>query len=202
MAKLLSLEECLKDSPTYRRDLHRAEQQIDSLSSCLEAVISNCTAMVRQSEHFSSSVRTFLLSVTNVAQHESFKEDAVVSSGMTRMAEVLGELEDLRVLMVEQANSSIATALSTFLRTDVKGVKDIGKTFTKLSDELDSCRARYAQIPKGKALEDTKNLLIALQTGFSHISTDYVSVFTHSRACLWRVIGLYVCMYRYVCLFE
>lgn len=174
MAKLISLEECLKDSPAFRRDLRKAEHDMDTLSASLEAVVGNCSMMVKKGQSFGASVQSFLASLREVSRHDVFKEDEVVVGSLQRMIEVLGELESLRALVVEQANRSVADALVNFLKTDVKDVRETGKVFSKLSDELDSCRERYSQVPKGQKLEDMKNLLIAVQSGFSHTSMDYV----------------------------
>ena len=175
MAKLLSMEECLKDSPAFRRDLRKAEHDVDTLSAVLEAVIGNCSMMVKKGQSFGASVQAFLNSLRDVSQHDVFKEDAVVTTSLNRMVDVLGELESLRALVVEQANRAVADSLVHFLKADVKDVKDTGRVFSKLSDELDNCRARYSQVPKGQKMEDLKNLLTAVQSGFSHTSMDYVS---------------------------
>jgi hypothetical protein len=176
MAHLLSLDECLKDSPAFRRDLRKSEQDIDSLSSSLENVIEKCSNMVRKGEGFGLSVQEFLSSLQSVSKHQMLREDPVVFKSMNKLIDVLGELEDLRSLVVEQANRSIADSMSHILK-DVKTVKETGKVFLRLSSELDSCRERYSQIPKNKKdqMAEVKNLLLTLHSGFSHTSMDYVS---------------------------
>jgi archaellum component FlaC len=175
MAQLLSFDECLKDSPAFRRDLRRAEHSIDTLTSTLETVIHNCGSMVRKGESFGQSVQDFLTSLQSVTKHDAFREDSFVCEGMNRLVETLSELESLRNLVVEQANRSIADSLTQFLKS-VRSVKDTGKVFNRLSADLDSCREKYSQIPRSriKEMDEVKNLLISLQAGFSHTSMDYV----------------------------
>ena len=70
--------------------------------------------------------------------------------------------------------------MSSFLKKDVKEVKDYKQIFTKVSENLDVAVYKNSQVSKNRQIDivEAENLLSATKSCFNHAALDYVNYIT------------------------
>lgn len=174
MKQAVEFEECLKDSPRFRYQIDQNEQDINVLEGALEKLIKLCNGMVETGKQFDSSTSALVGGIDSLTKY--FVGDELVSSTLNKFSHALTELQSFLVILLEQAQTSIASTLRTFIKEEVKKVKETKKLFDRVSDELDNALTRNAQLPhhcKASEAEEVKNTVTANQSCFNHTALDY-----------------------------
>lgn len=82
--------------------------------------------------------------------------------------------------LLDQANRSVLKTLTSFLKKDIKDVKEQKGLFSKVSENMDTALHKNAQVKKDKQIEvtETENYLSATTSCFRHTALDYVNLIT------------------------
>lgn len=81
-----------------------------------------------------------------------------------------------QTILLDQASCIILKNITSFIKTEIKGVKEHRTHFSKVSETYDAALIRNAQANKNKPVEvnDAVNTLSASSSCFRHIALDYV----------------------------
>lgn len=170
----LDFKECLKDSPKFRHSLEKAEGDVEQLEVKLERVVKLCNTMTDQGKAFNNASSGFIMGVRDLANY--FDDDEMVSVCLNKFCQSMSEMLKFFSILMDQAQRSVTKNLNTFIRSEIKNIKDTRKHFEKISDDMDSAMNRNSQAPKSKPqeCEDAFNLMMANKSCFAHTSLDYV----------------------------
>lgn len=85
-------------------------------------------------------------------------------------------MNKFQTILLDQASCIILKNLTSFVKTDVKNVKETRAHFCKVSETYDAALVRNAQANKNRSVEvsDAVNTLSASSSCFKHIALDYV----------------------------
>ncbi|XP_012945773.1 arf-GAP with coiled-coil, ANK repeat and PH domain-containing protein 2, partial [Aplysia californica] len=180
MKYTVDFKECLKDSPRFRTSLEDAEGDIEALEVRLERLVKQCSTMIDMGKSFSSASSGFVLGIRDLANY--FNDDALVSDNrkvagsLNRFAHAMSEMLKYFNILMDQAHRSVCKNLNSFIKVDVKKVKETKKLFEKISDDMDAALTRNSQAPRSKTqeCEESLNTLTATRACFAHTSLDYV----------------------------
>merc|ERR1719449_80710 len=77
---------------------------------------------------------------------------------------------------MESIGKAVTQSLASFLREDMKQMKETRGYFNKISNDLDSALTKNAAVSKSRPsdLEDASNLLTATRSCFRYTGMDYV----------------------------
>ncbi|XP_052821370.1 arf-GAP with coiled-coil, ANK repeat and PH domain-containing protein 2-like isoform X2 [Mya arenaria] len=176
----LDFKECLKDSPKFRLSLENAENDVEVLEQKLERVVRLCTTMCDAGKSFNNAGHGFITGVKDLSAY--FKDDSMttenskIASCLGQFCQTMSEMFKYFNVLMDQAQRSVCKNLNTFIKTEIKKVKDTRKHFEKISDDMDSACSRNSQAPRSKPqeCEDAHNLMMANKSCFAHTSLDYV----------------------------
>lgn len=89
-------------------------------------------------------------------------------------------MNKFQTILLDQASCIILKNITSFVKTEIKGVKEHRTHFTKVSETYDAALTRNAQANKNRPLEvnDAENTLSASSSCFRHIALDYVYTLT------------------------
>lgn len=89
-------------------------------------------------------------------------------------------MNKFQTILLDQASCTILKNITSFMKTEIKGVKDHRAHFTKVSETYDAAIIRNAQANKNRIVEvnDCVNQLSATSSCFRHIALDYVYALT------------------------
>lgn len=85
-------------------------------------------------------------------------------------------MNKFQTILLDQASCIILKNLTSFIKTEIKGVKETRTHFCKVSETYDAAIIRNAQANKNRLVEvnDAVNTLSASSSCFRHIALDYV----------------------------
>lgn len=89
-------------------------------------------------------------------------------------------MNKFQTILLDQASCIILKNITSFIKTEIKGVKEHRTHFTKVSETYDNALTRNAQANKNRPVEvnDAENTLSASSSCFRHIALDYVYTLT------------------------
>ncbi|XP_064642137.1 arf-GAP with coiled-coil, ANK repeat and PH domain-containing protein 2-like isoform X2 [Lineus longissimus] len=166
--------ECLKDSPRFRASLEDAEDDIDKLEIRLDKIVKLCHTTTESGKIYNNANKNLIRGIQDLGDY--FKSDDLVSTVLQRFAQVLTEIHNYNAILLEQTQKSLGKNINSFIKSDIKKVKESRKHFEKISDDMDQALIKHSSVPKSKLqeCEETKNVLTAMRSCFAHTSLDYV----------------------------
>ncbi|CAG0904118.1 unnamed protein product [Cyprideis torosa] len=184
MTQVFQLSDVLWDSPKFRNDLARQEENVERLEAKLERVMKTCSAMVEAGKHFFSQQAEFLKSVDDVGRQCFFDDDPCCR--LIRLCvSHLKEFSASQKLVLDHASKYMNNDINAFLLRKVKPLRESRNHFMKLSNDFDSAVTKAAAAPKSKPqdCDDAQGLLLASRSAFLHSSLNYVEQLTTLNAC-------------------
>lgn len=90
------------------------------------------------------------------------------------------EMNKFQTILLDQASCIVLKNITSFIKTEIKGVKDHRTHFSKVSETYDIALIKNSQANKNRSLEinDAENTLAASSSCFRHIALDYVYTLT------------------------
>ncbi|CAH0555934.1 unnamed protein product [Brassicogethes aeneus] len=171
----LDIQECLRDSPKFRCILESEEASIDQLEQKLDKILKVCGSMVDTGKTYVAQQSLFANSLWDLSAH--FKEDPTVLSSLNKLIHSLQEMNKFHTILLDQASRTVLKNLTSFIKKDVKSVRDYKNHFEKISTEYDNVVLRNSQTPKSKTQEvkEVQNILMAVRSCFGHETLNYVN---------------------------
>ncbi|XP_012282480.1 arf-GAP with coiled-coil, ANK repeat and PH domain-containing protein 2 [Orussus abietinus] len=178
MKSLIEFEECLRDTPRFRSRIEEVETNVDQLEQKLEKILKNCTSMIDAGKTYVGQHSQFANSLWELSLY--FNEDAEVMALLNKLIRALHEMNKFHAILLDQASRTVVKDLNSFIKSDIKRVKEARHYFDKISGDLDVALNRNSQIPKSRPAdyEESSNILSATRSCFRHTALDYVHALT------------------------
>lgn len=105
-------------------------------------------------------------------------------------------MNKFQTILLDQASCIILKNMTSFVKNDIKGVKDQRTYFIKASETYDAALIRNAQANKNRLVDvnDAVNTLSASSSCFRHMALDYVSALTTLQSRKMHEILSTVCL--------
>lgn len=89
-------------------------------------------------------------------------------------------MNKFHTILLDQASRTILKNITSFIKNDIKEVKEYKNLFSKVSESYDVALTRNAQANKNRSQEVTEavNILSATTSCFRHTALDYVNMLT------------------------
>jgi len=173
---IIDYGECLRDSPRFRQQLGRNEESLEELEAKLEKLLKLCSVMIEGGKSWVAQQAQFQAGLWEVSAYFASDQETETTASLNKMIHSLQEITKFQNILIDQANKSIIKNLTTFLREDMKQMKETKGYFNKISNDLDSALSKNAAASKSRPgeLEDASNLLTATRSCFRYTGMDYV----------------------------
>lgn len=158
--------------------LEDEERNIDHLESKLDKVVKACQTAVEAGKEYVAAQSNFATCLWDMKKH--FEDDKSSQNALGKIIHIIQEMNKFHTTLLDQANRSVLKTLTTFLKKDIKDVKDQKHLFAKVSESMDGALYKNAQVHKSKQIEvtETENYLSATTSCFRHTALDYVNLIT------------------------
>lgn len=178
MKPLIEFEECLRDTPKFRSCIEEAETNVDVLEQKLDKVLKNCNQMIESGKLFVGQQSQFANSLWELSLY--FNDDPEIMAFLNKLIHALQEMNKFHTILLDQASRTIIKDLNSFIKSDIKRVKESRHYFEKISADLDVALNRNSQVPKSRSneYEETSNILSATRSCFRHTALDYIHSLT------------------------
>ncbi|KAL1375608.1 hypothetical protein pipiens_017401 [Culex pipiens pipiens] len=158
--------------------LEQEESEIDHLEQKLEKIIKMCSLAVDSGKEYIRNQSAFATSLWDLQKH--FQDDKSSTNALAKLIHCLQEMNKFHTTLLDQANRTVLKNLTSFLKKDVKEVKDYKQIFTKVSENMDVAVYKNSQVNKNRPVDivEAENLLSATKSCFNHAALDYVNYIT------------------------
>lgn len=175
MVVKIELQECLRDSPKFRLLLEHEEQSIDQLEQRLDKILKVCGSMIDSGKTYVGQQSLFANSLWDLSTH--FKDDPEVLSSLNKLIHSLQEMNKFHTILLDQASRTVLKNLTSFIKKDIKTVRDFKQHFEKISTEYDNVLVRNSHTSRSKQQEvdEVEHILLAVRSCFGHQTLDYVN---------------------------
>ncbi|XP_066259170.1 arf-GAP with coiled-coil, ANK repeat and PH domain-containing protein 2 [Euwallacea similis] len=175
MGPKIELYECLRDSPKFRLLLDQEEQRIDHLEQRMEKILKVCTSMIETGKTYVGQQSLFANSLWDLSA--SFRDDPDVLSALNKLIHSLQEMNKFHTTLLDQVSRIFLKNISSFVKKDIKAVRDYKSHFEDISKEYDNVLVRNSQVPRNKPqeVEEVQNILFAIKSCFGHQTLNYVN---------------------------
>lgn len=162
----------------FRLNLEEEERGVEHLETKLDKVVKACQAAVDQGKEFVAAQSVFATSLWDLQKH--FQDDKNSHNALAKIIHIIQEMNKFHTTLLDQANRSVLKTLTSFLKKNVKEVKDCKHLYNKVSENMDTALYKNAQVNKNRPLEitETENYLSATTSCFRHTALDYVNAIT------------------------
>nr|XP_039249914.1 arf-GAP with coiled-coil, ANK repeat and PH domain-containing protein 2-like [Styela clava] len=203
MAPALEFDECVKDSPMFRELLHSSENDTCALEGLLEKVLKQYNYANEAEKHYSSA--NLMLKEVILELRGYYKDDEFLKNIINQFLHVLEEINSFHSIL-DQAQKSINTRMTHFLKTDVKGNQDLKKTFDKVSNDFDNALSKHASVSRYKPheIEESETSLANHKTTFRNVTMEYVYQMNmlHKNKRLHTIYQITSCMHAFQTYFH
>ncbi|XP_076240360.1 centaurin beta 1A [Calliopsis andreniformis] len=182
MKPLIEFEECLRDTPKFRSCIEEVEANVDLLEQKLDKVLKNCSQMIDTGKLFIGQQSQFANSLWELSLY--YNDDSEIMAFLNKLIHALQEMNKFHTILLDQASRTVIKDLNSFIKSDIKRVKESRHYFEKISADLDIALNRNSQVPKSRPAEyeETSNILSATRSCFRHTALDYIHSLTMIQA--------------------
>ncbi|XP_053982337.1 arf-GAP with coiled-coil, ANK repeat and PH domain-containing protein 2 isoform X1 [Hylaeus volcanicus] len=182
MKPLIEFEECLRDTPKFRIRIEEVEADVDLLEQKLDKVLKNCGQMIETGKLFIGQQSQFTNSLWELSMY--FNDGSEIMAFLNKLIHALQEMNKFHTILLDQASRTVVKDLNSFIKSDIKKVKESRHYFEKISADLDIALNRNSQVPKSRPAEyeETSNILSATRSCFRHTALDYIHSLTMIQA--------------------
>ncbi|XP_078032636.1 centaurin beta 1A [Augochlora pura] len=182
MKPLIEFEECLRDTPKFRSCIEEVETNVDLLEQKLDKVLKNCSQMIDTGKLFIGQQSQFTNSLWELSLY--FNDDSEIMAFLNKLIHALQEMNKFHTILLDQASRTVIKDLNSFIKNDIKRVKESRHYFEKISTDLDIALNKNSQVPKTRPAEyeETSNILSATRSCFRHTALDYIHSLTMIQA--------------------
>ncbi|XP_034178367.1 centaurin beta 1A isoform X2 [Osmia lignaria lignaria] len=113
-----------------------------------------------------------------------FNDDSEIMALLNKLIHALQEMNKFHTILLDQASRTVIKDLNSFIKSDIRRVKESRHYFEKISADLDIALNRNSQVPKSRPAEyeETSNILSATRSCFRHTALDYIHSLTMIQA--------------------
>uniref|UniRef100_H3D0T3 Arf-GAP with coiled-coil, ANK repeat and PH domain-containing protein n=1 Tax=Tetraodon nigroviridis TaxID=99883 RepID=H3D0T3_TETNG len=172
MDSLLDFEECVRDSPDFRRKLQQFEAEVSELETHLENVMKLCGRMVEAGQAYSAANQLFL---SGLSQLSVFQEKpSIITACLNQFSQGLQEMVGFHTMLFDQMQRAINHQLSNLCTRFLPQLAETRRDFVRIGDDLETAAAKSAQASRhrGGEAERMSHLLLATRK-FQHFALDY-----------------------------
>ncbi|XP_055022565.1 BAR_ACAPs and ArfGap_ACAP domain-containing protein [Boleophthalmus pectinirostris] len=196
MDPLLEFEECVKDTPRFRRSLDQFEAEVCHLETALEKVVKLCGRLVEAGQSYNSTNQQFLSGLKELCGF--YHKDGVITGCLEQFHQALSEILSFHTMFLDQTQRAIGQQLSNLCSQFLPPLADCRREFVRIGDDLESVSLKNAQVSRVKPAEAERSshLLLATRKCYQHFALDYClqlnSFRTQQRADILNSIFSYV----------
>ncbi|XP_075457172.1 rho GTPase-activating protein 26 isoform X4 [Ascaphus truei] len=177
----LEFSDCYLDSPQFRERLKSHETELDKTNKFIKELIKDGKSLVAAHKNLSSAKRKFAGSLNEfkfrcIGDAETDDEICIARS-LQEFAAVLGNLEDERIRMIENAGEVLITPLEKFRKEQIGAAKEVKKKYDKETEKYCSVLEKHMNLSSKKKevhLQEADSQVDQMRQHFYEVSLEYV----------------------------
>ncbi|XP_018106629.1 rho GTPase-activating protein 26 isoform X1 [Xenopus laevis] len=177
----LEFSDCYLDSPQFRERLKSHETELDKTNKFIKELIKDGKSLVAAHKSLSFAKRKFAGSLNEfkfrcIGDAETDDEICIARS-LQEFAAVLGNLEDERIRMIDNAGEVLITPLEKFRKEQISAAKEMKKKYDKETEKYCGMLEKHMNLSSKKKevlLHEADVQLDQMSQHFYEVSLEYV----------------------------
>ncbi|XP_018111665.1 rho GTPase-activating protein 26-like isoform X2 [Xenopus laevis] len=177
----LEFSDCYLDSPQFRDRLKSHETELDKTNKFIKELIKDGKSLVAAHKNLSFAKRKFAGSLNEfkfrcIGDAETDDEICIARS-LQEFAAVLGNLEDERIRMIDNAGEVLITPLEKFRKEQIGAAKEVKKKYDKETEKYCGMLEKHMSLSSKKKevlLHEADVQLDQIRQNFYEVSLEYV----------------------------
>merc|ERR1719382_1591455 len=116
--------------------------------------------MIEGGKSYISQQAQFLAGLWEMSSYFASDQETETTSTLNKLIHTMQELTKFQNILIDQASRSITKNLTTFLREDIKQMKETKGYFNKISNDLDSALTKNAAVSKSRPADPASGTLV------------------------------------------
>ncbi|XP_021105506.1 oligophrenin-1 isoform X1 [Heterocephalus glaber] len=177
----LEFSDCYLDSPDFRERLKCYEQELERTNKFIKDVIKDGNALISAMRSYSSAVQKFSQTLQSFQFNfigDTLTDDEInIAESFKEFAELLNEVENERMMMVQNASDLLIKPLENFRKEQIGFTKERKKKFEKDGEKFYSLLDRHLHLSSKKKesqLQEADLQVDKERHNFFESSLDYV----------------------------
>nr|XP_020017068.1 oligophrenin-1 isoform X1 [Castor canadensis] len=177
----LEFSDCYLDSPDFRERLKCYEQELERTNKFIKDVIKDGNALISAMRSYSSAVQKFSQTLQSFQFDfigDTLTDDEInIAESFKEFAELLNEVENERMMMVQNASDLLIKPLENFRKEQIGFTKERKKKFEKDGERFYSLLDRHLHLSSKKKesqLQEADLQVDKERHNFFESSLDYV----------------------------
>ncbi|XP_005401641.1 PREDICTED: oligophrenin-1 [Chinchilla lanigera] len=177
----LEFSDCYLDSPDFRERLKCYEQELERTNKFIKDVIKDGNALISAMKNYSSAVQKFSQTLQSFQFNfigDTLTDDEInIAESFKEFAELLNEVENERMMMVQNASDLLIKPLENFRKEQIGFTKERKKKFEKDGEKFYSLLDRHLHLSSKKKesqLQEADLQVDKERHNFFESSLDYV----------------------------
>ncbi|KAM6151520.1 oligophrenin-1 [Rhynchocyon petersi] len=177
----LEFSDCYLDSPDFRERLKCYEQELERTNKFIKDIIKDGNALISAMRNYSSAVQKFSQTLQSFQFDfigDTLTDDEInIAESFKEFAELLNEVENERMMMVQNAGDLLIKPLENFRKEQIGFTKERKKKFEKDGERFYSLLDRHLHLSSKKKeslLQEADLQLDKERHNFFESSLDYV----------------------------
>ncbi|XP_060039162.1 oligophrenin-1 isoform X2 [Erinaceus europaeus] len=177
----LEFSDCYLDSPDFRERLKCYEQELERTNKFIKDVIKDGNALISSMRNYSSAVQKFSQTLQSFQFDfigDTLTDDEInIAESFKEFAELLNEVENERMMMVQNASDLLIKPLENFRKEQIGFTKERKKKFEKDAERFYSLLDRHLHLSSKKKesqLQEADLQVDKERQNFFESSLDYV----------------------------
>uniref|UniRef100_A0A3B1IZU0 Arf-GAP with coiled-coil, ANK repeat and PH domain-containing protein n=1 Tax=Astyanax mexicanus TaxID=7994 RepID=A0A3B1IZU0_ASTMX len=173
MDALLQFEECIRDSPCFRRTLEQHESDVEELEGRVEKVVKLCSKVVEAGQVYTECNQLFLSALAEFTHYHS--KHTVIANCLHQFNQGLQEMIQFHTMLLDQSQRAITQQLTHLLSQFLPHIREAQREFVRIGGDVELAAVKNAQISQNKPAEAERasHLLLATRKCFQHFALDY-----------------------------
>eukprot|EP01102_Stenamoeba_stenopodia_P015303 TRINITY_DN51_c0_g3_i4.p1 TRINITY_DN51_c0_g3~~TRINITY_DN51_c0_g3_i4.p1 ORF type:complete len:750 (-),score=182.80 TRINITY_DN51_c0_g3_i4:1805-4054(-) len=144
----VELQDVLEDSPMLREKLHLLGQNADAMAAKLKKIVKVSRAYQESCKEMGQATELFGRQLLSFNTGAGSLQDPTLDEGLKRFGVTFGECNEQFSLLAMQMESVFSTPIDTFIREDIREVKDEAKRYEKARSVYDGSVQKVSQLKK------------------------------------------------------
>ncbi|CAF0702791.1 unnamed protein product [Brachionus calyciflorus] len=176
MVVKLDFNECLKDSPNFRKNLSLAETDLENYENIYKKIHENSLAFYNDGIKYLDSYRRMIDFIQSLGSLLSEKEEGFTKRKIENFCSLLKDSRQCEENFLNESFKSVSEKINKFVENDLKQLKEQRKQFERISLELDNAYNKNSEALKNKPqiCEEMEKNLCGIKKTYGHNGLEYI----------------------------
>ncbi len=176
MVVILEKSEFLRDTPLFRKQLSKAESDIETFDTIYRKISEKCHTFYTDGQKYLESFKHMLDAFEYLKLILSDRNDEFSAIKVKNFCSLLKESRQSEEACLNDVHNTITEKVNAFIDCEMKKLKETKKAFEKASNELDSAYQKNSDLSKIRLqqCEEIEKIIAQSKQQFDKDGSEYI----------------------------